>query len=478
MFLQYLFLPGLPSKEEEFPTSNCEICLAIEGFSATIRIIVNAAGAPMIVLHPNCLGGGGGERVLWEIVSILLKNGKDVLLLSSPHSNYNLDFVKSEVLKTFGIELRNVEKNLVIIPLFMIPLLNSKLYPLFSIFLQAFAQVILGFEIVFRSCFWRKGDDFSFIDSFHLPFTSMIVGLFRRTKAIFAYSHFPFIYSSCTSPYHKVLLFFYQLALPFYTEIMVNSSFTKNELGLVLPSLKTELLYPPCCVFNNDDLWINCDGDKVSINDCNDDDYDQTIQIVSLSQFRPMKRHIDQIKIVSKLKYKGIKISLKMIGGISDDQKKYINHLKEVAKTHQVQLDIIGNATQNDINRIFAKSHIGLHTMHNEHFGIAVVDMISAGLLVMAHRSGGPLLDIIKDERFLFEDVDDCCFKLNSLLLGNAKDNDNGEDGDGKDFKGYNSNDIMERLTNIRKEVRLSVSDRFSPLKFEEGFLKTINKYT
>lgn len=433
----------------------------------------------IIVLHPNCLGGGGGERVLWEIVSILLKNGKDVLLLSSPDRSYNLDFVKLEVLKTFGIELRNVEKNLVIIPLFMFPLLNSKLYPLFSIFLQALAQVILGFEIVFKSFFWRGRTDSSFIDTFHLPFTSMIVGLFRRTKAIFAYSHFPFIYSSCSSPYHRVLLFFYQLALPFYTEIMVNSSFTKNELALVLPSLKTELLYPPCCgVFDNDDFWKNCDNDKVSINDYDggvDDDDDLPIQIVSLSQFRPMKRHIDQIKIVSKLKFKGIKVSLKMIGGVSEDQKKYINHLKEVAKTHQVQLQIISNATQNDINRIFAKSHIGLHTMHNEHFGIAVVDMISAGLLVMAHRSGGPLLDIIKDERFLFEDVDDCCFKLNSLLLGNAKDNENGKIGD--DFKSYNANDIMERLTNIRKEIRLSVLDRFSSLKFEEGFLKIINKY-
>ena len=37
----------------------------------------------------------------------------------------------------------------------------------------------------------------------------------------------------------------------------------------------------------------------------------------------------------------------------------------------------------------------GIHTMWNEHFGIAVVEMLSAGLAVVAHRSGGPLADMV-----------------------------------------------------------------------------------
>ena len=37
--------------------------------------------------------------------------------------------------------------------------------------------------------------------------------------------------------------------------------------------------------------------------------------------------------------------------------------------------------------------------MWNEHFGIGVVEMLAAGLAVVAHRSGGPLRDIIDDGR-------------------------------------------------------------------------------
>jgi alpha-1,2-mannosyltransferase len=34
--------------------------------------------------------------------------------------------------------------------------------------------------------------------------------------------------------------------------------------------------------------------------------------------------------------------------------------------------------------------------MWNEHFGISIVEMMAAGLLVIAHNSGGPAMDIIQ----------------------------------------------------------------------------------
>lgn len=396
----------------------------------------------MIVLHPNCLGGGGGERVAWEIISILLRNGENVSLFTSS-LNMDLDGIVEEVGRTFGIKLRNIEK-LEIIPLFMIFLLNSKLYPIFSILFQAFGQIIVGLEIVIRRWFCRK--DVTFIDTFHLPFSVLVIGLFERLD-IHAYVHFPFIYSHSSSLYHRMILHFYRKSLLFYKKIMVNSSFTLGELSLISPFLEYKMLYPPCFDVPNIKRIKNGGGDL--------------IQIVSLSQFRPMKRHIDQIKIVSKLSLKGIKICLKMIGGIGDDQRSYVNHLKEVAESFKVDLEVIANATQNEIITIFSESHIGLHTMHNEHFGIAIVDMISAGLLVMAHRSGGPLLDIIKDERFLFKDVDDCYMKLSSLLLGGGGDD---------------ANDIFTNINRLSNEMRINILKRFSSTLFEKDFLRIINK--
>jgi alpha-1,2-mannosyltransferase len=46
--------------------------------------------------------------------------------------------------------------------------------------------------------------------------------------------------------------------------------------------------------------------------------------------------------------------------------------------------------------------------MEAEHFGISVVEMMAAGLIVLAHDSAGPKMDIIKDKScgFLCTDED------------------------------------------------------------------------
>lgn len=51
--------------------------------------------------------------------------------------------------------------------------------------------------------------------------------------------------------------------------------------------------------------------------------------------------------------------------------------------------------SRDEILQVFAKAKVGLHTMKEEHFGIAIVEMMSAGLVTIAHASGGPLHDII-----------------------------------------------------------------------------------
>lgn len=43
------------------------------------------------------------------------------------------------------------------------------------------------------------------------------------------------------------------------------------------------------------------------------------------------------------------------------------------------------------------RAKVGLHTMWNEHFGIGVVEYMAAGLIPVAHKSGGPLMDIVTE---------------------------------------------------------------------------------
>lgn len=47
--------------------------------------------------------------------------------------------------------------------------------------------------------------------------------------------------------------------------------------------------------------------------------------------------------------------------------------------------------------QLLSSGMIGLHTMEYEHFGITLVEMLAAGLIVIAHDSAGPKFDILKD---------------------------------------------------------------------------------
>jgi glycosyltransferase involved in cell wall biosynthesis len=58
-------------------------------------------------------------------------------------------------------------------------------------------------------------------------------------------------------------------------------------------------------------------------------------------------------------------------------------------------IEFIANAPFAVMLEHMSQASIGLHTMWNEHFGISVVEMMAAGLLVIAHDSGGPQMDIV-----------------------------------------------------------------------------------
>lgn len=60
--------------------------------------------------------------------------------------------------------------------------------------------------------------------------------------------------------------------------------------------------------------------------------------------------------------------------------------------------------------------------MWNEHFGIGIVEMMAAGLIVVAHRSGGPQSDIVvryngNDTGFLAHTVDEYAESIYEALI-------------------------------------------------------------
>jgi alpha-1,2-mannosyltransferase len=124
------------------------------------------------------------------------------------------------------------------------------------------------------------------------------------------------------------------------------------------------------------------------------------LKIISVGQFRPEKNHKLQIRsFADLLKKTNKKVKLILLGGSRDQEdEERINELKSLVKDLNIESNVEFeiNASNQRLTELLSSSLIGLHTMRCEHFGICIVEYQAAGLITLAHCSGGPLTDIIQ----------------------------------------------------------------------------------
>ncbi|OUS47655.1 hypothetical protein BE221DRAFT_190618 [Ostreococcus tauri] len=185
--------------------------------------------------------------------------------------------------------------------------------------------------------------------------------------------------------------------------VMVNSSWTKAHID-TLWGVDAKIVYPPC---NVEDLstipltrpLLDANGAAVKKDKA-------SIRVVSVGQFRPEKAHLVQIaawKALKKMKNRSTNIEnaiLVFVGGCRDKaDRERLADLKQSVKDLELEdsVQFHVDAPYDVVRRELSRASIGLHAMLDEHFGICVVEYMAAGAIPVAHASGGPLLDIIRD---------------------------------------------------------------------------------
>ncbi|ETO23037.1 glycosyl transferase [Reticulomyxa filosa] len=350
-----------------------------------------------------------------------------------------LDKVKSR----FNIDIdANTQAHLKIIPIYWYWIIDAKYHPFATLFTQSFCAMFLMLEALFiRS----KTSDLPHcvIDTTGLPFTYPFIRwcFSKQTCKIMSYVHYPVISSDMISrvshgtqmynnqtiytrykPLKLLKLWYYDIFAMLYGLcgfcfvdcVMVNSSWTKDHIVqlwgncvarllafLHLPKTlwrsqrqqQVELVYPPC--------------DVSELSSDNSDSAQRKPWVLSVGQFRPEKNHLLQIdsfqlfleKLAkSKTSQSKWQPKLIMVGGVRNDEDKsrvaeLQKKIEEKGLQHAIEIQV--NLEWNKLCQLFQESFVGLHTMRDEHFGICVVEYMLAGLVVLAHCSAGPLMDIV-----------------------------------------------------------------------------------
>jgi alpha-1,2-mannosyltransferase len=255
---------------------------------------------------------------------------------------------------------------------------------------------VLMYTARFSFFFGFHDSDFFFMFVYS---TDMLALVWERRPT---YNNKASITSSSAISYLKLLYYIlfaclYGLAGSLTDIVFVNSSWTYGHIHFMWRWARhhIHILFPPC---NTQDLQ-----NKFRMK-TNADTMRRKNYIVSIGQFRPEKDHALQIRSFARLYqqypqlFKEEPIKLVLIGGCrcKDDEQR-VHDLKLLASSLMISdyVEFVINQPYSIVQDYFLQSSIGLHTMWNEHFGIGIVEMMAAGVVVIAHNSGGPKSDII-----------------------------------------------------------------------------------
>lgn len=355
--------------------------------------------------HPNAAAFGGGERVLWCAVKSLLASDSSAVaaIYFAAAKQFDAEETLGTVKSRFGVEFSSKEHDrIVFIALSQCDLVKPETYPILTLLGQAIGQAILGYEAISN----LMPD--VFIDTTGLAFSFPVVSWFAKIPIV-AYVHYPFVQSAMLNSLHAkitkpktVIKYLYYTALTLaykfvgsYADVVsVNGTWTKNLLNW---SQSKRIIFPPCAV-----------QDFKAPNSTESEPSKRSPSFVYVAQFRPEKRHAlallefaEALKIAKKDR-KLPRPNIILIGSVrNEEDAAYVRNLHKVAAAcHLTTNDyaIVENAPWYAVKLIMEKSSFGLNAMWNEHFGMGVVEIMAAGLIPIVNATGGPYLDIVKDD--------------------------------------------------------------------------------
>ena len=341
-----------------------------------------------LVLHNHFNNNGGAEKVAVSVLALLKRMGFRVTVISQD----KIDWWRISSIFGYRIEEIKPEKEIQtnILPDGIYKRILETIYTMVSrknydIIISTYAETDRGLA------------DINYI---HYPY---LYGLKEERERVYR--------SSLWRIYHMPYQMLHQtldgLTLPRST-LVVNSTYTQL-LAHRYMGIKPMVIHPPVDAVKIANITGEYGKGGVKRDNV----------VITIGRLAPGK-YLDMIPLIA-AKTRGAKKFI-IIGSSQSMFPDYLNHLHRAI--HQLGLQdkmiILTDLPYEKKLELMAMSRVYLHVMPNEHFGIAIVEAMAAGLIPVIHRSGGPWLDILQQKHeygLSYTTLEDAAYAIDEILM-------------------------------------------------------------
>lgn len=133
-----------------------------------------------------------------------------------------------------------------------------------------------------------------------------------------------------------------------------------------------------------------------------------------VGRFHPSKRIETVMSIVQRLRAHAIPDArLIIVGSVIDAG--YAHRLTQAAARLGSWIEFREDLSRSELNALMGRCRYGVHAMEDEHFGMATAEMVRAGCLVLAHRSGGSIEVVDGASELLWVNQDEAVARASAL---------------------------------------------------------------
>ena len=132
-----------------------------------------------------------------------------------------------------------------------------------------------------------------------------------------------------------------------------------------------------------------------------------------ISRIEPYKQQERIIQILKRVREQGFEVRLKIVGRVDDES--YFETISRLRDENASWISMDQDIPRDQLFQLMSSYKYGINGALDEHFGIAVAEMMKAGCIVFVPHRGGQT-EIIDTPELIYQDVDDAVDKIIKVL--------------------------------------------------------------